>query len=162
LGMVVVARTDSHSVRDDAAAAHPEWIAVDAQGNKRKHWAAPNRWVTCAYGPYNFEFMTEVHKEIAAKYPVQGIFTNRWQGSGMWLVAKRKNGKEFHETFGRKSIVGIASIGIDDDHRWKDSVISDPELRIWLADGVANGLRPWIVKFCGTIYDKRWMPVVEK
>ena len=30
MGMVVVARTDPHSIRDDAAAAHPEWIAVDA------------------------------------------------------------------------------------------------------------------------------------
>src|SRR3954470_16405378 len=34
LGMVVVARTDPHSIRDEAAAAHPEWVAVDAQGNK--------------------------------------------------------------------------------------------------------------------------------
>ena len=39
LGMVVVARTDPHSINDDAATAHPEWIAVDAQGNKRRHWA---------------------------------------------------------------------------------------------------------------------------
>src|SRR5205814_2171353 len=44
----------------------------------------------------------------------------------------------------------------------KDSVTSPAELRIWLADGVANGLRPWVVKFCGTVYDRRWMPVVEK
>src|SRR5262245_57168958 len=29
-GMVVVARSDPHSIRDDAAKAHPEWVAVDA------------------------------------------------------------------------------------------------------------------------------------
>jgi len=40
-GMVVVARTDPHSIRDDAAQAHPEWVAVYARGNKRRHWAAP-------------------------------------------------------------------------------------------------------------------------
>ena len=41
-------------------------------------------WVTCALGPYNFEFMTEVHEEIVATFPqVGGIFSNRWEGSGM-------------------------------------------------------------------------------
>jgi beta-galactosidase GanA len=82
-GMVVVARTDPHSIRDDAAKAHPEWVAVDARGNKRRHWATPGRWVTCALGPYNFQFMTEVTKEIVRNYMVDGIFSNRWQGSGM-------------------------------------------------------------------------------
>jgi len=53
--------------------------------------------------------------------------------------ANGKNGKEFRATFGRKPIVGIASIGIDDEHRWRIPVITDAELRIWFADGIANG-----------------------
>ena len=258
LGMVVVARTDPHSIRDEAAAAHPEWVAVDANGNKRRHWAAPNRWVTCAWGPYNFEFMTGVTREIVRRYQVDGVFANRWQGHGvcycescktqfkqfcgldlprttdarrdpayrkwvqwsdgrlfdLWRLwdgeirktkpnarfiansgggsmtsldmktisqlaptlfadrqsrrglmapwANGKNAKEFRATFGRKPVVGIASLGTDDEHRWKDSVNSAAELRIWLADGVANGLRPWVVKFGGVVYDKRWVPVVEQ
>ena len=40
-------------------------------------------WVTCALGPYNFEYMTEVNAEIMARYDVDGIFSNRWTGSGM-------------------------------------------------------------------------------
>ena len=40
-------------------------------------------WVTCGLGPYNFEFMTEVNKEIMSRYRVDGIFINRWDGSGM-------------------------------------------------------------------------------
>ena len=43
----------------------------------------PELWVTCALGPYNFEFMTEVTKEIVSLYKVDGIFSNRWAGSGM-------------------------------------------------------------------------------
>jgi type 1 glutamine amidotransferase len=28
-------------------------------------------------------------------------------------------------------------------------------------DGIANDLRPWFTKFGGTLYDRRWLPVVE-
>ena len=81
--MVVIARTDPHAAHQDVYAAHPDWIAVDAEGNKRRHWAMPELWVTCALGPYNFEFMTEVTREIVSLYKVDGIFSNRWAGSGM-------------------------------------------------------------------------------
>src|SRR5579875_4096157 len=36
LGMHVMARVDPHAIHDDAAVAHPEWVAVDAHGNKRR------------------------------------------------------------------------------------------------------------------------------
>ncbi len=84
LGMSVVARTDPHATYEDVYRDHPDWIAVDAGGRKRRHWEMPEMWVTCALGPYNFEFMTEVTKEIVATFPeVGGIFSNRWEGSGM-------------------------------------------------------------------------------
>lgn len=83
LGMAVIARTDPHAARQDVCDAHPDWIAVDAQGNRRRHWAMPELWVTCALGPYNFEFMTEVTREIVSLYKVDGVFSNRWSGSGM-------------------------------------------------------------------------------
>ena len=83
LNMVVAARTDPHATYDDVQAAHPDWIAVDASGTKRRHWASPEMWVTCGLGPYNFEFMTEVKKEIMSRYLVDAIFINRWDGSGM-------------------------------------------------------------------------------
>ncbi len=83
LGMVVVARTDPHAVHQDVYDAHPDWIAVQADGRKRKHWADLELWVTCALGPCNFEFMTDVTREIMSLYKVDGIFSNRWAGSGM-------------------------------------------------------------------------------
>jgi hypothetical protein len=81
-GMLVLARVDPHAVYDDARAAHPEWIAVDEKGQPRRHWANPDMWVTCGLGPRNFDNMTEVVREIATRYDVQGIFANRWAGSG--------------------------------------------------------------------------------
>src|SRR2546425_3387614 len=256
LGMVVIARTDPHATYDDVQQAHPDWIAVDVEGNPRRHWASPEMWVTCGLGPYNFEFMTDVKKEIMSRYKVDAIFINRWDGSGMcycehcrkdfraasgrelprttdpqdparrayvlwrqqrlfdlWRLwdtevrkinpdacvipntgggalssldmqrigelaptlfadrqarrglaapwANGKNAKEFRSTMGRKPIVGIFSVGLEEPYRWKDSVQSEAEIRIWAADGIANGLRPWFTKFSGTLHDERWLKVVE-
>src|SRR5262249_10266111 len=36
------------------------------------------------------------------------------------------------------------------------------EIRLWVADLVANGMRPWFSKFAGTLHDRRWLgPVAE-
>ena len=75
--------------------------------------------------------------------------------------ANGKNGKEYRATMGRKPIVGIFSVGVEEPYRWKDSVQSergDPPLG---ADGIANGLRPWFTKFAGALHDRRWLSVVE-
>ena len=55
---------------------------------------------------------------------------------------------------GRKPIGGIFSVGVEEPYRWKDSVQSAAEIRIWVADGIANGLRPWFTKFAGTLHDR--------
>jgi hypothetical protein len=257
LGMNVVARTDPHAAHQDVYDAHPEWIAVDEKGEKRRHWADPELWVTCALGGYNFEFMTDVTIEIVTKYKVDGVFSNRWAGSGMcfckscqtlfkdysghelprttdphnpvrrqyilwreqrlfdlWRLwdteikkvnpnaaflanagggalsdldmktigdlaptlfadrqarhglmpawANGKNGKEYAAALGNKPIAGIVSVGLEEAERWKDSVQTGDEIRMWLADGVAHNLRPWIVKFNAKPIDKRWLPVVEE
>lgn len=256
LGMVILARTDPHAIHQDAADAHPEWIAVDVDGHPRQHWSMPDAWVTCALGPYNFSFMTEVHREIVSRYQVDGIFSNRWAGHGIcycthcqqqfyedtgfhlphqrdihdpaWRAylfwreqrllslcrlwdsaiqeclpsaryipnsgggalssldmaalgdmvpilfadkqarngttppwANGKNAKEFRAAFGRKPVGGIFSVGLEEKYRWKDSVQSEAELRIWAASAIANGMRPWFTKFSAKLHDDRWLPVVE-
>lgn len=96
MNMTVCVRTDPHAARQNVYDAHPDWIAVSADGKKRRHWANPELWVTCGLGPYNFEFMTAVHKEIMQKYKPEGIFSNRWSGSGMCYCEHCvKNFKEF-------------------------------------------------------------------
>jgi len=68
-----------------------------------------------------------------------------------------KNGKEYRAGLGRKPVVGIFSVGMEEPYRWKDSVQSEAEIRIWVADGIANGMRPWFTKFAGTLRDRRWL-----
>lgn len=256
LGMNVVARVDPHAAHDDVYQAHPDWIAVDAAGKPRRHWAMPSYWVTCGLGPYNFEFMRDVVKEIVSTYQVDGIFSNRWSGSGicycqhcranfkafskmdlptvtdprdparqqytiwrnqrlfelweLWdgeirklnpnaafipntgggaqaeidmkragalaptLFADRqarsgvalpwangKNGKEYRATFGRKPIAGLFSVGLEAPYRWKDSVQNPAEILVWAVDGIAQGLRPWVIKFNARPLDERWLKPVE-
>ena len=256
MGMYVIARTDAHACWQKVYDAHPDWIRVDASGQPVRHPSDPRYWETCALGPYNFEFMTSVHEEIMRMYKPDGIFTNRWAGSGMcfcehcrenfravsglelprtnnpqdparkqyivwrqqrlfdlwrlWnekirainpgasyianagggalsdldmktinelaptMVADRqgrrglmapwangKNGKEYRATMGKKSIAGMFSVGIEDEHRWKDSVQNGDEIRLWVADGIAQGLRPWFIKLNAKPIDKRWLPVVK-
>jgi hypothetical protein len=250
-GMKIMLRTDPHAVRQNVYDAHPDWIAVTADGKKRRHWANPELWVTCALGPYSFDFMTQVNREIMEKFSPEGIFSNRWHGhdtcycehcqrnfkaySGLELPQKidkldptyrkwaewrmkrlrevwaawdsgirqvkptarfipngfpdkvmtgkeadlffadqqarrglmapwanGKGAKELRSTLGMKPLIGIFSVGIEEEFRWKDSVQSDAEIRIWAAEGTANGMRPCFVKFGGDIYDKRWMEAVAK
>lgn len=83
MNMSVIARTDPHATWENVNQAHPDWIHVLANGERRRHWSNPKLWVTCALGPYNFEFMNEVHREIMELYEIDGIFSNRWAGHGI-------------------------------------------------------------------------------
>ncbi len=91
------------------------------------------------------------------------LFADRQGRSGLtppWINGK--NGKEYRATMGNKAIVGIFSMGLEDRNRWKDSVQSPDEIRLWVMDGVAQGLRPWFTKFDAKVIDPRWLPVVEE
>jgi hypothetical protein len=83
LGMTVTARVDPHAVRQEVCDAHPDWIAVDHEGNRQRHWSRPDMWLACTMGPYSFEHMTELIREIVDLYRVDGVFANRWSSPGM-------------------------------------------------------------------------------
>ncbi|HEY6226423.1 MAG TPA: beta-galactosidase trimerization domain-containing protein, partial [Verrucomicrobiae bacterium] len=91
------------------------------------------------------------------------LFADRQARRGVTVPwANGKNAKEFRAALGRKPIVGIFSVGLEEPYRWKDSVQNAAEFQLWAADGVANDLRPWFTKFAGTIRDPRWLdPVAE-
>jgi hypothetical protein len=71
-----------------------------------------------------------------------------------------KHAKILRMTMGEKPICGIFSVGVEEAYRWKDSVQSAAEIRVWVASGMAQGFRPWMVKFNAKPIDRRWMPVV--
>ena len=73
-----------------------------------------------------------------------------------------KSAKEFRATMGRKPVIGLFSVGVEEPERWKDSVQSDAEIRVWVAEGIANGMRPWFSKFSGVLHDERWLKAVER
>src|SRR5262245_5960684 len=77
-----------------------------------------------------------------------------------WSNGRRA--KEYRSVMGRRPIGGIFSVGLEEPYRWKDSVQSEPEIRRWVAEGTANGRRPWVTKFSGVLYDNRWLPAVER
>lgn len=99
LGMHVMARIDPHAIHDDAAQAHPEWVAVDADGDPRRHWAFPDVWVTCAYGSYNAEYMPQIVEEVTREYDIDAVFANRWQGHGVCYCESCSKG--FRDTSGQ-------------------------------------------------------------
>ena len=61
----------------------------------------------------------------------------------MPIWSNGKNGKEYRSTMGAKPIAGLFSVGLEEPERWKDSVQSSNEIRLWVVDGIAQGLRPW-------------------
>ena len=71
-----------------------------------------------------------------------------------------KHAKICRMTMGEKPICGIFSVGVEEAYRWKDSVQGAAEIRAWVASGMAQGFRPWMVKFNAKPIDRRWMPVV--
>lgn len=80
LGMSVMARVDPHAVHQDAADAHPEWLAYDESGRPMEHDSMAGLWWTDPFTSYHTEFTTEVALEIVREYDIDALFANRWEG----------------------------------------------------------------------------------
>ncbi len=77
-----------------------------------------------------------------------------------WMAGKK--GKELRSVLGDKPVGLTFSVGHEQDYRWKDSVQTAAEIKVWVHDGVAHGLRPKMAKFAGTLHDTRWLKPVEE
>jgi hypothetical protein len=76
----------------------------------------------------------------------------------LWINGR--SAKELRAVAGMKPIEAIFSVGLA-PYRWKDSTQEDNELRLWVSEGVAQGMRPCFAKFHGKNYDDRWMDSVK-
>ena len=71
-----------------------------------------------------------------------------------WLIGK--TAKEYRATMGRKPIVGLFSVGLEELplEGQRDQRRRDPHLGAG-RDRQRHG--PWFSKFCGTLHDERWL-----
>ena len=72
-----------------------------------------------------------------------------------------KSAKDARSTFGMKPIVGLFGVTVGSPYRWMDSVQNPNEVRVFAVDGIAQGFRPWVIKFNAKPLDQRWLKPVE-
>jgi hypothetical protein len=78
-GLAVLARMDSNRVHDNAYAAHPDWIALNAEGQP---YRAGGLYVTSVDSPYYDDYLPAVLREIAGRYHPDGFTDNSFSGLG--------------------------------------------------------------------------------
>jgi hypothetical protein len=79
-GIRVMARLDPNLVYEDAAKAHPEWIARGKNGEPPK--PANGLYPTCIYSTYFTGQIPAIMSEINSMYDVDGFFTNGFPAAG--------------------------------------------------------------------------------
>lgn len=255
MGLRVLARVDPSVIHADALAAHPEWVARAADGKPRKHPDDPSVFLSCPNGAFSFGWVPDVIREIMGKYPVDGIFGNRWSGGHVGICHCDLCKTEFRAAsgldlptsqFNRQDPALVAYQGWSDEKRYaqlvaynaaaratnpqglfapgsswqrlapkrlretfrtiyadqqqrpaanpvwsagrgakeaacvmqgtgpisgsfnvaqaefKDSVQSIDETLAFLHDGMAQGFRPWLIKFKAEVFDRRWVAPVAR
>ena len=78
-GIVVFARMDSNRAHEDFYKAHPDWFAIDINGDP---YRAGELYVSCVNSPYYQEHIPAVLTEIWQKYQPEGFTDNSWSGLG--------------------------------------------------------------------------------
>ena len=76
-GLAVFARMDSNRAHEDFYKAHPDWFAIDIDGNPYK---AGELYVSCINSPYYQEYIPSILTEIWQLYKPEGFTDNSWSG----------------------------------------------------------------------------------
>lgn len=126
-GLAVFARMDSNRAHEEFYKAHPDWFAVDLNGNPYK---AGDLVITCVNSPYYNEHIPSILKEIAERYHPEGFTDNSWSGLGRDSICYCKNCREsFHKRTG-KDIPAVKN--------W-----DDPAYREWIRWNYDRRLEIW-------------------
>jgi hypothetical protein len=78
-GLAVFARMDSNRAAADFYKAHPDWFAVDGNGNP---YRSGDGYVTCVNSPYYEEYIPGILREIIERSRPEGFTDNSWSGLG--------------------------------------------------------------------------------
>src|SRR5690625_1369327 len=76
-GLAVFARMDSNRAHEEFYNAHPDWFALNANGEP---YRAEALYVTCVNSPYYDEYIPDILREIIHLYHPEGFTDNMWQG----------------------------------------------------------------------------------
>ncbi len=109
--LVVLARMDSNRVDEKFYMNHPDWIAVDAEGNP---YTDGDKYITCIHSPYYREYLLDVLLEIGEKYHVDGFTDNSYSGLGQDAIS--------HSIHARKRFKAATGYDLPKCKDWNDPV----------------------------------------
>ena len=99
-GLVVFARMDSNRAHEELYKAHPDWFAIDENGNP---YRAADLYITCVNSPYYNEFIPSILTEIENLYHPEGFTDNSWSGLGRESICYCENCKKsFRDKTGKE------------------------------------------------------------
>ena len=126
-GLAVLARMDSNRVHEDFFRAHPDWFALNANGQPHR---AADLYVTCVNSPYYDDYIPSVLREIIERSQPEGITDNSWAGLERDNICFCENcQRKFREQAGQP---------IPRAKNW-----DDPVYRQWIQWNYARRLEIW-------------------
>lgn len=127
LGLRVVARMDCNRAHEELYEAHPDWFAVDAQGQPHR---AGERYISCIFGPYYEEHIPAILREVAERYGPDGFADNSWSGLSRSEIC--------HCINCRTSFQGAVGESLPLEEDW-----SSPVYRAWIRWNYDRRTRIW-------------------
>jgi len=134
-GLVVFARMDSNRAHEEFYKAHPDWFAIDGNGNPYK---AGDLYITCVNSPYYNEHIPAILKEVSDLYHPEGFTDNSWSGLGRDSICYCENCKKSFRDKTGKDIPRVRN--------W-----DDPVYRQWIRWNYDRRLEIWDMNNRATI-----------
>ncbi len=126
-GLAVLARMDSNRIHPAMAQAHPDWAAIDAQGQP---YRAGDTTITCVHSAYYQEYLPEVLREIARTYHPDGFTDNSFSGLGRDRIS--------YSPSARQAFLAASGLELPPRVDW-----DDPRYRQWIQWSYARRQEIW-------------------
>jgi hypothetical protein len=76
-GLAVLARMDSNRAHEEFYRSHPDWFAVNKEGEP---YRARDLYITCINSPYYDEYIPDILREVIGHARPEGLTDNSWSG----------------------------------------------------------------------------------